>query len=135
MTLPDSSSPSTPPAGANASVEQDAALRPSSRSGGFPWMGLGLALVFIAAVILAAMLWRQQQLVDVLGRESARRFDSTNVVATESQRQAKQALALVQATHDKVTVLESKLLESLSEQAALQELYQDLARGEDEWTL
>ncbi|MFA7680487.1 MAG: uroporphyrinogen-III C-methyltransferase [Pigmentiphaga sp.] len=135
MTLPDSSSPSTPLPEANAAAGQGAPLRAEPRASRFPWVGLGLVLVFIAAVILAAMLWRQQQLVDVLGRESARRFDTINTVANESQRQAKQALALVQTTHDKVTVLESKLLESLSEQAALQELYQDLARGEDEWTL
>src|SRR5690606_38049197 len=126
---------STPLPEANSAAGQGAPLRAEPRASRFPWVGLGLVLVFIAAVILAAMLWRQQQLVDVLGRESARRFDTINTVANESQRQAKQALALVQTTHDKVTVLESKLLESLSEQAALQELYQDLARGEDEWTL
>lgn len=132
MTLPDSSSQATP-------AEQPAAVssapRSEARPGRFSWTALGLVLLAIAALVLAAMLWRQQQLVDAVGRESARRFDTIKASADEAQHRAKQALSLVQATHDKVTVLESKLLESLSEQAALQELYQDLARGEDEWTL
>jgi uroporphyrin-3 C-methyltransferase len=101
----------------------------------FPWLGSGLALALIVIVVLAAALWRQQQLVEAIGRESARRFNEIDSFARDAQVRGRQALSLAQGNTDKLAVLESKVLESQSQQAALEQLYQELSRGEDEWTL
>jgi len=94
-----------------------------------------LAFALIVIVVLAAALWRQQQLVDAIGRESARRFNEIDSFAREAQARARQALSVAQGTNDRLAVLESKVLESQSQQAALEQLYQELSRGEDEWIL
>ena len=101
----------------------------------FPWLGTVLAFALIVIVVLAAALWRQQQLVDAIGRESARRFNEIDSFAREAQARARQALSVAQGTNDRLAVLESKVLESQSQQAALEQLYQELSRGEDEWIL
>ncbi|WP_132979420.1 MULTISPECIES: uroporphyrinogen-III C-methyltransferase [unclassified Pigmentiphaga] len=107
--------------------------RASTRS--FPWLGTVLAFALIVIVVLAAALWRQQQLVDAIGRESARRFNEIDSFSRDAQARARQALSIAQGNTDKLAVLESKVLESQSQQAALEQLYQELSRGEDEWTL
>jgi uroporphyrin-3 C-methyltransferase/uroporphyrinogen III methyltransferase/synthase len=94
-----------------------------------------LAFALIVIVVLAAALWRQQQLVDAIGRESARRFNEIDSFSRDAQARARQALSIAQGNTDKLAVLESKVLESQSQQAALEQLYQELSRGEDEWTL
>ncbi|MDX3904499.1 MAG: uroporphyrinogen-III C-methyltransferase [Pigmentiphaga sp.] len=114
-------------------VSSRAAKNRGNRS--FPWLGTGLAFALIVIVVLAAALWRQQQLVDAIGRESARRFNEIDSFARDAQARARQALSISQGNTDKLAVLESKLLESQSQQAALEQLYQELSRGEDEWTL
>ena len=101
----------------------------------FPWLGTVLAFALIVIVVLAAALWRQHQLVDAIGRESARRFNEIDSFARDAQARARQALSVAQGNTDKLAVLESKVLESQSQQAALEQLYQELSRGEDEWTL
>ncbi|VCU69265.1 Putative uroporphyrinogen-III C-methyltransferase [Pigmentiphaga humi] len=101
----------------------------------FPWLGTGLAFALIVIVVLGAALWRQQQLVDAIGRESARRFNEIDSFARDAQARARQALSVSQGNTDRLAVLEAKVLESQSQQAALEQLYQELSRGEDEWTL
>lgn len=98
-------------------------------------MGTGLVLALIVILVLGAALWRQQQLVENIGRESARRFAEVEAASREAQVRAGQALSTTQSNADKLAVVESKVLESQSQQAALEQLYQEMSRGEDEWTL
>lgn len=101
----------------------------------FPWQGTGLVLALIVILVLGAALWRQQRLVEAIGRESATRFTDIETTARDAQMRSSQALSTTQGNTDKLAVLESKVLESQSQQAALEQLYQELSRGEDEWTL
>lgn len=118
------------------SATERAGRMPKSRSSrSFPWLGTVLAFALIVIVVLAAALWRQQQLVDAIGRESARRFNELDSFSRDAQARARQALSIARGNTDKLAVLESKVLESQSQQAALEQLYQELSRGEDEWTL
>jgi uroporphyrin-3 C-methyltransferase/uroporphyrinogen III methyltransferase/synthase len=94
-----------------------------------------LVLALIVVLVLGAALWRQQRLVEAIGRESAKRFTEVETSTRDAQLRAAQALSTTQGNTDKLAVLESKVLESQSQQAALEQLYQELSRGEDEWTL
>ncbi len=133
----DSNSAAAPAPNESRPAPERLASRPSKSrpARSFPWLGTGLAFALIIIIVLAAALWRQQQLVDAIGRESARRFNELDSFSRDAQARARQSLSISQANTDKLAVLESKMLESQSQQAALEQLYQDLSRGEDEWTL
>ncbi|GAA4341022.1 hypothetical protein GCM10023144_41250 [Pigmentiphaga soli] len=139
MTAPenDLSAPAAAPAGDSRPAFDRYAGRSARQRNtrGFPWLGVGLAFALIVIVVLAAALWRQQQLVGAIGRESARRFNELDSISRDAQTRAKQALSAAQSNADRLAVLESKVLESQSQQAALEQLYQEMSRGEDEWTL
>jgi uroporphyrin-3 C-methyltransferase len=108
---------------------------PKRRGQAFPWVTTGLVFALIVILVLAAALWRQQRLVEAIGRESATRYAAIDATARDAQARARQSLSTSQGNADKLAVLESKILESQSQQAALEQLYQELSRGEDEWTL
>lgn len=127
---PSAAAPEPRPASAHTSGRA-----PKRRGQPFPWVTTGLVLALIVILVLAAALWRQQRLVEAIGRESATRFGQIDTTARDAQARARQALSTTQGNSDKLAVLESKILESQSQQAALEQLYQELSRGEDEWTL
>jgi uroporphyrin-3 C-methyltransferase/uroporphyrinogen III methyltransferase/synthase len=115
--------------------DRTAGRAPKRRGQAFPWVTTGLVFALIVILVLAAALWRQQRLVEAIGRESATRYAAIDATARDAQARARQSLSTSQGNADKLAVLESKILESQSQQAALEQLYQELSRGEDEWTL
>ena len=96
-----------------------------------PWL-----IVALLALGLAAWQW-----VETRGRisdtqqELARRLSESDTVAKESRALAKQAQEQLAALQGKVGELDGKIAESHAQQETLEKLYQDLARGREEWSL
>jgi uroporphyrin-3 C-methyltransferase/uroporphyrinogen III methyltransferase/synthase len=119
-----------PPAATGRAGRPPRAARSTTR-----WWFAALVFAVIVIIALGAALWRQQQLIDAVGRESARRFGQLDTLAREAQTRARQSLSVAQDASDKLAALDARLVESQSQQAALEQLYQELSRGEDEWAL
>jgi uroporphyrin-3 C-methyltransferase/uroporphyrinogen III methyltransferase/synthase len=119
-----------PPAASGRAGRPPRAARSATR-----WWFAALVFAVIVIIALGAALWRQQQLIDAVGRESARRFGQLDTQAREAQTRARQSLSVAQDAADKLAALDARMVESQSQQAALEQLYQELSRGEDEWAL
>ena len=93
-----------------------------------------LALVLLAAVMGAIWLDARSR-IGATQEELARRLRDIEAEGREARslaRAAQEASAELQA---KLGALEARLVESQSQQVALEALYQDLARNRDEWQL
>jgi len=121
--------PSAPAANGGAGRPPRAA-RSSTR-----WWFIAFVVAVVVIIALGAALWRQQQLIDAVGRESAKRYSQLEVQARDAQTRSRQSLSVAQDAADKLAALDARLVESQSQQAALEQLYQELSRGEDEWAL
>lgn len=132
-TSPNSTPPSSPLPAAPAAASARASLGSRLRQ---PWMRRALVLVPLLLLTLIGLAWwsAQTELSD-LRRDTAQRLqagDSSNSETKIVVRAVQEGLKELQA---KVNVLESKQLESQSQQLALDQLYQELARNRDEWAL
>jgi uroporphyrin-3 C-methyltransferase len=123
-----------PPPAAAPPVTAPAAVRePARRSRA----GLWLAIVLLIALAVAiAAVWadvrnRDRQLRLEVAQHLAR-LDAADKATQETLKAAQDNLRDAQA---KVALLESRLAESQSQQAALEALYRDLAPSRDEWAL
>src|SRR5690606_15322561 len=65
----------------------------------------------------------------------AQRLHSSESTATESRVLLKSMQENLQALQAKVNVIENRQSETQSQQLALEQMYQELARSRDEWTL
>jgi uroporphyrin-3 C-methyltransferase len=113
-----------------AAPQPAAALRESRR---VPW--LGVAVVLALAIAIAAA-WidarnRDRQLRLEVAQHLSQ-LDVTDKVTQETLKAAQDNLRDAQA---KISLLENRLAESQSQQAALEALYRDLAPSRDEWAL
>lgn len=113
-----------------SSVALAPARVPRAASSG--WIGL---LALIVAALACALWWSSHVRLQAVERELARRIQAIDSSGAESHLLAKQASDQVVALQTRVGVLESKLNESQSQQASLEQLYQDLARTRDDWAL
>jgi uroporphyrin-3 C-methyltransferase len=96
-----------------------------------PWL-----IVALVALALAGWQWVETRLkISDTQQELARRLSESDTVSKESRALAKQAQEQVAALQGKLGALEAKIAESQSQQATLENLYQDLARNRDEWAL
>lgn len=96
-----------------------------------PWL-----LVVVLVVGLFAWQWFETRLrLAETQQELARRLSESDTVAKESRALAKQAQDQLAALQAKIGAVESRLADSQSQQAALENLYQDLARNHDEWAI
>jgi uroporphyrin-3 C-methyltransferase len=95
-------------------------------------LNLPLLLAVIAiAIALTAWLFSYRQ-AENLNQELAKRLSTFDSRSMESRTLASQAQETSRELLVKIGVLEQKLLESQSQQIALESLYQELARGRDE---
>jgi uroporphyrin-3 C-methyltransferase len=112
-----------------------AALQPSAarERRRLPWAGIAMALALGVAIAAA---W-----IDARNRDRQLRFevaqhlaqlDVTDKVTQETLKAAQDNLRDAQA---KISLLENRLAESQSQQAALEALYRELAPSRDEWAL
>lgn len=96
-----------------------------------PWL-------WVAAGALALSGWQwvetRLRLADTQ-QELAKRLADSDLASKESRLLARQSQDQLMALQAKLGALESKLSDSQSQQASLENLYQDLARNRDEWAL
>lgn len=109
---------------------------PASSAGRFierinPWVVVALLALLIAG-------WQAYDTRTRLSgtqKELARRLAASETMVTHSRDQMQAALAQVGLLQAKIGELEGRLAESQSQHATLEKLYQDLARGREEWVL
>ena len=90
-------------------------------------------LVAVLALVVIATLWfYSRQQVSALQEELATRLTAADAQNKESRNVAEQVREATRETQVKLGMLEAKLLESQSQQIALEALYQELSRSRDE---
>ncbi|WP_211461498.1 uroporphyrinogen-III C-methyltransferase [Collimonas silvisoli] len=139
---PESNQPAGPAVSAAASPSSQPVLQPyavnqDKRSNNSSKRPLGLIYIalLLLAVLLAGQWWVMHSENNKLRQEIARRLqvgDSTN---TETKVLVKSVQDETKELQGKVSVLESKQVESQSQQLALEQLYKDLSRNSDDWAL
>ena len=93
-------------------------------------------LLATVALVLALFVWLlTYRQVSGLESELAKRLSTFETRNNESQVLARQAQEGTRELQVKIGVLEQKLVESQNQQIALEEMYQELARGRDEASL
>ena len=96
-----------------------------------PWLG-----VAVVALGLAGWQWVETRLrLSDTQQELGKRLAEADTLSKETRVLAKQAQDEVGKLQGKLGAVEAKLAESQGQQAALESLYQDLARNRDEWAL
>lgn len=96
-----------------------------------PWV-----IVAVLALGLSAWQWVETRVrLGDTQQEVARRLADAASAGKESQLAQRQTQDQLMALQSRFGALESRLQESQSQQAALENLYQDLARNRDEWAL
>jgi uroporphyrin-3 C-methyltransferase len=119
-----------------------AATPPPGGSAGAPpvpgiWIrfaGVLALLVAVAALVLIAWQWHDSRAqTEALRQELARKLAEADTVNKQAKLLADQAKEASADAQVKLGVLESRLADSQSQQIALEALYQELARGRDEW--
>jgi uroporphyrin-3 C-methyltransferase/uroporphyrinogen III methyltransferase/synthase len=93
------------------------------------------AAVIVLAVLLAAQTWSTHSRINTLRADMARSLQKGNATAAETSALARQVSEQVKELQVKVGVLESRQTEAQSQQAALEQMYQDLSKNRDEWAL
>jgi len=106
---------------------------PASSSGS--WTHPAFLISGVLAVLLAAQWWSSQNQISALKEEVARRLLSTDTTSNETKLLAKNVQETTKEIQAKVLLIESKQIESQSQQLALEQLYQDLSKNRDEWAL
>jgi uroporphyrin-3 C-methyltransferase len=110
--------------------------KPASTKGTFsawrnPWL-----IVALIALGLAGWQWVETRLkLADTQQELARRLAENDAANKEIRALARLAQEQVAGVQGKLGALEAKIAESRSQQATLENLYQDLARNRDEWAL
>lgn len=106
---------------------------PRARKGG------GAALPWLLFVLLAAGAgiggWSLNQKLDHVQQEMAKRQQTGDAQVMQAQVRTAQALDTLRDVQNRLTSLEGRVADSRSQQAALEQLYQELAHNRDEWVL
>jgi uroporphyrin-3 C-methyltransferase len=125
--------PSTPHDGAVAPVSVPVLRR---EPGFLHAMQRPQALVMLAfAVLLAAQAWSSHSRITSLRADMARSLQKGNATNADTAALARQVQEQSTQLQVKVGVLEARQAESQSQQAALEQLYQDLSKNRDDWAL
>jgi uroporphyrin-3 C-methyltransferase len=97
------------------------------------WMYYAVAVLL--AGLLAAQWWYSQTQLRELRIELASRLQSGDTTNAEARVLARSAQESVRELQAKVNVLESRQTEAQSQQLALEQVYQELIKGHDDWIL
>lgn len=89
----------------------------------------------VLALLLAGQWWNSHSEIRRLRADVAGRLQSGESMNTETRILVKSAQESARELQAKVTVLESRQAEAQSQQLALEQLYQELAKSRDEWAL
>jgi uroporphyrin-III C-methyltransferase len=101
----------------------------TSRFSPLTWVVLALALA------LAWQWWNTREQLNHLQEQLARRLKEGDAANAEARTLSRQASEAVREATTRLTKVETRLAESQSQQIALEQLYQSLARNRDEWAL
>jgi uroporphyrin-3 C-methyltransferase len=94
------------------------------------------SLVILAlAVLLALQAWSSHSRITSLRGDMARSLQKGNATSADTAALARQVQEQATQLQVKVGVLEARQAESQSQQAALNQLYQDLSKNRDDWAL
>lgn len=130
--------PNLPEQGAQPAPGQSAPQVPPAapRSGLFETLRQPLpAAVSVLAVLLVAHMWSTHSRINSMRADVARMLQKDEQVAAETSALAREVSEQSKQLQVKVGVLESRQQEAQSQQAALEQLYQDLSKNRDEWAL
>lgn len=105
---------------------------PRTASARQPLAFAALLLALLALALAAALWFVSGNRIDGLRYDLARRLSDGDNIARESRSESRQAREDVQALAARVGLLEARLNEAQGQQAALESMYQELARGRDE---
>jgi uroporphyrin-3 C-methyltransferase len=89
----------------------------------------------VAVVLLAGAWWATRSELAELRDGVARQLREAGAEARDSRTIAKEVQEAVRDAQARIGAVEAKLLESQSQQLALEALYQELSRSRDEWVL
>ncbi len=94
-----------------------------------------LALAVAAAAFAAWTWWEQRGELGTLREEVAQRLRAVDSDAREARAFAREAQESSRAAQGRIGALDMKVAESASQQAALEAMYQELARSREDWVL
>jgi uroporphyrin-III C-methyltransferase len=104
-------------------------------AGGAIWRVLG-GLLIVAALGASAWVYHDSRTrLAATQEEFARRLRAIEEDAQQARAAAREAQETAREMQSKVAALEARVADALSQQAALESLYQDLSRNRDEWQL
>ncbi|HEX8980529.1 MAG TPA: uroporphyrinogen-III C-methyltransferase [Parasulfuritortus sp.] len=93
---------------------------------------LALALALLALVAAGSLFWMMQTRIQSLELQLARRIGEFDNSSKEARTAAREVRATVDDLTTRTAALEAKAQEAQNQQLALQAMYQELARGQDE---
>ncbi len=99
------------------------------------WLPVAVFALAIAVLLLAAAWWTTRAELAELRDGVARQLREAGAEARDSRTIAKEVQEAVRDAQARIGAMEAKLLESQSQQLALEALYQELSRSRDEWVL
>ena len=99
------------------------------------WLPLAIAGLGVAVVLLAWGWWGVRGELAELREGVAKQLRETGTEARDSRTIARETQDAVRDAQARIGALEAKLLESQSQQLALESLYQELSRSRDDWLL
>ncbi|MDB5797505.1 MAG: hypothetical protein JWP36_1407 [Paucimonas sp.] len=96
---------------------------------------LAVVIPALLVALIALAWWSAHSELRELRRETAQRLQAGDSINSETRLVMKAAQDSLKELQAKVNVLESKQGEAQTQQLALEQLYQELARNRDEWAL
>ena len=98
-------------------------------------LNLAFLISLAVAVLLAWQWFDSRNQIDELQQEFAKRLTDTVDIVKDNRALVRDNQEALRETQVKLGLLENKLAESQNQQIALENLYQELSRNSDEWTL
>lgn len=118
-----------------AAADSGAIAAAPEKSGTRRFPAIALGGIVLIGLLLLAQWWLAQRQLGELREDVARRLHGAETAASETRVMLKSIQEGMQALQAKVNVIESRQSETQSQQVALEQLYQELARSRDDWTL
>ena len=113
----------------------EAPMLARARSRAERWLPLAITALGVAVVLLAWGWWGARGELAELREGVAQQLREAGTEARDSRTIAKETQDAVRDALARIGALEAKLLESQSQQLALEALYQELSRSRDDWLL
>ena len=112
-----------------ASSAADLPSRSQRQASGLSWSVTLVIVLLLLAALLGAALWFQQSRFEAAGRDVAGQVHALSVQLTESRRESRQAVALVESHAARIAQLELALRDAQSQFAVLEQEWQSFNKG------